>query len=185
MRKVIVFIATSVDGYIAGPGEDLSFLSSVEEPGQDYGYAAFIETVDTVILGRKTYDKVLSFGIPFPHADKKTFVITRSPRAQQDSVVFYNDDLKNLIDSLKQAPGKNIFVDGGAEVVNALLQQDLIDEFTISLIPCFLGDGVRLFGDGRPPQSLQLAGCRHYPKGLVQLQYTRAGAAPAPLPEQA
>lgn len=80
-RKVILYIATSLDGYIAKPNDDLSFLSVVQRDGEDYGYVDFIKSVDTVILGRKTYDWVMTQVPEFPHADKNSYVITRTPRA--------------------------------------------------------------------------------------------------------
>ena len=101
-RKVIVYIAVSLDGYIAKPNDDLGFLSIVEEEGQDYGYADFVETVDAVIVGRKTYDKVLSMGVDFPHADKDAYIITRTPRPTIGSVKFYTGNLKSLVDRLKR-----------------------------------------------------------------------------------
>ncbi|HNP99428.1 MAG TPA: dihydrofolate reductase, partial [Bacteroidia bacterium] len=75
-RKIILYIACSVDGYIAGPNDNLDFLSMVERPSEDYGYQKFTDTIDAVIMGRKTYDKVLSFGIPFPHSGRNCFVVT-------------------------------------------------------------------------------------------------------------
>ncbi len=90
-RKVILYIAASLDGYIAGPNGNLDFLSIVAQEGQDYGYADFIDSIDTVILGPKTYDKVLSFGIPFPHAGKQTFVITKTARPNINNITFYTD----------------------------------------------------------------------------------------------
>jgi dihydrofolate reductase len=172
-RKVILYIAASLDGHIATNDDDLSFLSLVEQPGQDYGYQEFIHTIDAVVLGRKTYDKVLSFGIDFPHADKECYIITRTPRAQEGNIRFYNGDLKALITNLKTKKGENIFVDGGAEVVNTLMKEDLIDEYVISIIPIFLGDGIRLFQDGRPEQHIELAGSQSFEKGLMQLHYKR------------
>src|SRR4051812_24677761 len=92
-RLVILYIAMSVDGYIAGENGDISWLSTVEIPGEDYGYGEFIKTVDTVIMGRKTYEKVLSFGIGFPHADKKCYVISRERKGVEENVTFYNGSL--------------------------------------------------------------------------------------------
>lgn len=172
-RKVILYIATSLDGYIAQPNDDLNFLSSVEQEGQDYGYAEFIETVDAVIVGRKTYDKVISMGFDFPHADKDTYIITRIPKPTIGSVKFYTGDLKSLIDRLKSEKGKNIFCDGGAEIVNELLKGELIDEFIVSVIPILVGDGTKLFNDGRPEQKLELFSVKSYEKGLTQLHYKR------------
>ncbi|MBL7900762.1 MAG: dihydrofolate reductase [Bacteroidia bacterium] len=173
-RKVIVYIATSLDGYIAKPNDDLDFLSIVEQEGQDYGYADFIKTVDTVVVGRKTYDKVISMGFDFPHADKNAYIITRTPRPNIGSVKFYTEDLKALVDKLKTEKGKNIFCDGGAEIVNELLKHDLIDEFIISIIPILVGNGTKLFKDNRPEQKLELISVKSFEKGLTQLHYKRA-----------
>ncbi len=174
MRKLILYIATSLDGYIAKPNDDLEFLSVVEQEGEDYGYSDFVKTVDAVIVGRKTYDKVISMGFDFPHADKDTYIITRTPRPNIGSVKFYTDDLKSLIDKLKSENGKNIFCDGGAEIVNELLKDDLIDEFIISLIPILVGNGTKLFKDGRPEQKLKLVSTKQFDKGLTQIHYKRA-----------
>lgn len=173
MRKVILYIAISLDGYIAKPDGEISWLSEVEKEGEDYGYHKFIQTVDSVILGRKTYDKVLSFGIPFPHRDKECFVITHQSKPHIGKINFYNGELKKLIDTLKRQKGKNIFVDGGAEIVNALMKENLIDEFIISTIPIFLGNGIKLFQDNRPEINLQLVKTKSFDSGLVQLHYKR------------
>jgi dihydrofolate reductase len=172
-RKVILYIAVSLDGYIAKPNDDLGFLSIVEQEGQDYGYADFIKTVDTVIVGRKTYDKVMSMGFDFPYADKDAYIITRTPRPSIGSVKFYSDNLKSLVDNLKSGSGKDIFCDGGAEIVNELLKDDLVDEFIISVIPILVGNGTKLFKDGRPEQRLELISAKQFDKGLTQLHYKR------------
>lgn len=172
-RKVILYIATSLDGYIAKPGENLDFLRMVEQEGQDYGYGAFIETVDTVILGRKTYDWVMTQVPAFPHADKDAYIITRTARPSEGKTHFYTGALPALIGRLKSEPGQNIFIDGGAEVVHALLQDDLIDEFIISVIPVLVGDGTMLFKSGRPEVPLTLVSVQSFAKGLVQLHYKR------------
>lgn len=129
--------------------------------------------MDTVILGRRTYDKVLSFGIDFPRRDKESYIITRALRKQEGNVRFYTGNLKRLVESLKQKDGGTVFVDGGAEVVNTMMQDDLIDEFIVSIIPVLLGDGIRLFQDNRPEQNLELVGSQSFEKGLVQLHYKR------------
>ena len=173
-RKVILYIATSLDGYIAKPNDDLGFLSIVEQKGQDYGYADLINTVDAVIVGRKTYDKIISMGFDFPHAHKDVYIITRTARPNVGSVKFYTDDLKSLIAKLKSENGKNIYCDGGAEIVNELLKNQLIDEFIISVIPILVGNGTKLFKDGRPEQKLELVSVKSFEKGLTQLHYKRA-----------
>ncbi len=172
-RSVIVFIATSLDGYIAKPNDDLSFLSIVEREGEDYGYAALLNRVDTVIIGRKTYEWVLAQAGMFPHADKETYVITRQDRPASGRITFYNGPLDQLITRLKAAPGKAIFCDGGAEVVNEMLRQDLIDELVVSVVPVMVGEGIRLFQDGRPGQHWRLDSARAFESGLVQVRYLR------------
>lgn len=170
-RKVILYIATSLDGYIAKPNDDLSFLSIVEQEGEDYGYADFVKSVDTVILGRKTYDWIVTQDPEFLHTDKDSYIITRTPRPGKGKINFYTGDLKELILRLKSEQGKNIFIDGGAEIVNELLKQKLIDEFIISVIPILIGNGTRLFKDGRPEQTLKIVDVRKFDTGLLQVHY--------------
>ena len=130
--------------------------------------------MDTVIVGRKTYDKVTSMGFDFPHADKDAYIITRTPRPTVGSVKFYTGDLKTLVGKLKTESGKNIFCDGGAEMVNELLKDNLIDEFIISVIPILVGNGTKLFKDNRPEQKLELVSVKSFDKGLTQLHFKRA-----------
>lgn len=174
-RKVIVYIAASIDGFIAGPDGDLSFLSSVEKEGEDYGYAAFVKTVDTVIVGKSTYDKVLSMGYPFPHADKESYIITRSERPAEGNITFYTGDVAALVSDLKTKPGQTIFIDGGAYVVNLLLQHQLIDEMYLSIIPVMLGSGIGLFKQGNSLQAAALQSVKQFDTGLVQLHYQFTG----------
>ena len=161
----------SLDGYIAKPNDDLSFLSIVEKDGEDYGYIDFITTIDTVIIGRRTYDWVMNQVPEFPHSDIDTYVLTRTPRPSVGKTNFYTGDLKSLVLSLKGQEGKSVFVDGGAEVVNELLADNLIDDFIISVIPIMVGEGIRLFKDGRPEQVLELIDVKKFETGLVQLHY--------------
>ena len=172
-REVILYIAMSLDGYIATTDQDISWLSIVECPPEDYGYHDFIKTIDTVIMGRKTYEKVLSFGIDFPHKDKKCYVISRTKTGKDENVEFYQGSLRDLIANIRQTEGKHIFCDGGAEVVFELMKHGLIDRYILSVIPILLGNGVRLFKEGSIRQTLELVNCRSYPTGLVQMEYSK------------
>jgi len=169
-RKVVLYIAISADGYIAKEDGNLDWLNVVDKPGEDYGYQDFVNTVDTVIMGRKTYDKVLSFGIPFPHSGRQCIVWSQQRTGTDDNVTYYNGNIKNLIEELKSLPGKNIFIDGGAALVQELMRYQLIDRYIISVIPYFTGGGIRLF-DGGEETKLQLVRCVQFPTGLVQLWY--------------
>ena len=173
-RKLIVYIACSLDGFIAKPGDDLSFLDRVQKENEDYGYNDFISTVDTVILGRKTYDWVMTQVSKFPHSKRETYIVTHRAAPKQGNIIFYTGDLKSLVISLKNKKGKNIFCDGGAEIVNELLKEKLIDELIISVVPVLVGDGIRLFKNGRPEQDLVLNSVKEFDTGLVQLYYKTA-----------
>lgn len=170
-RQVVLYIAMSIDGYIARDEDNIDFLSIVDRPGEDYGYLDFQRSVDTLIWGRKTYDKLLSFGIDFPHKDKKVFVLSRTKTGADENVQYFNGPVKELITSLQQQPGKNIYCDGGGEIVYELLKESLIDKMIISVIPHLVGKGIRLFKDGRPEQGLTLTRSISFPSGLVQLWY--------------
>lgn len=175
MSPKSLFIATSLDGYIAKPNDDLSFLKLVEKEGEDYGYAEFTANVDTVILGRKTYDYVFK-EIGSSHYDngkRDVYVITRTPKEKVGRTTFHTGALTDLVKQLQSETGQKIYCDGGAEVINELLKNDLIDEFIISIVPILLGKGTRLFKDGRPEQLLELPTAKTFDTGLTQLRYKR------------
>jgi dihydrofolate reductase len=175
MRTVSLFIATTLDGYIAKPGNDLSFLKLVEKEDEDYGYAEFTATIDTIILGRKTYDWVVKEigSSHYDNGERKVYVITRTERPAVGKTRFYNGSPAELVRQLKSEEGKNIYCDGGAEVINDLLKNDLVDEMIISVIPVLVGDGTRLFKDGRPEQELELLTTKTFDTGLTQLHFRR------------
>lgn len=175
MRKVSLFIATSLDGYIAKPNDDLSFLKIVEKEGEDYGYTEFTETIDTLIIGRKTYDYVLKELGPshYDNGKRDVYVITRTEKPNVGRTTFYTGNLTDLVKQLQSENGKNIYCDGGSEIINELLKNDLVDEFIISIVPVLLGNGTRLFKDGRPEQELQFVSAKAYETGLTQLYYKR------------
>lgn len=175
MPKLFLYIATSLDGYIAKPNDDLSFLKLVEKEGEDYGYAAFTSTIDTILLGRKTYDWVQrEMGSEhYDNGKRKVYVLTRTVRPASGNTTFYTGDLVELVQELKKGTGKHIYCDGGAEIINELLKHDLIDELIISVVPILLGNGTRLFQDGRPEQLLELVESKRFETGLVQVHYRR------------
>ena len=170
-----IYIATSLDGYIAKPNDDLSFLKVVEKEGEDYGYKEFTKTIDTIILGRRTYDWVLKEIGPsyYDNGERNVYVITRTERPNVGKTIFYTKNLSELVQQLKAENGKNIYCDGGAEIINELLQHDLIDELIISIIPVLVGNGTRLFKDSRPEQELEFMSAKSFDTGLIQLYYKR------------
>jgi dihydrofolate reductase len=175
-RKVILYISMSVDGFLATKDDDLSWLSIVEKEGEDYGYGALTASVDTYIVGRKTYEVVLNLtnGV-FSQADQyDCYVITREERKPENGITFYNGDMETLIHELKQKEGGNIYCDGGGQIVKLLMEKNLIDKYIISVIPVMLGDGKRLFLGGNDKIRLKAQLSKYFDTGLVQLIYEKA-----------
>lgn len=169
-RKVTLFIAMSLDGYIAKPDGDISFLDSVAMEGEDYGYAEFVKTIDTVVWGRKTYDKVLGMDAISHYQDKQIYVLSNSLSGSNGNVTFFNN-VAELFAKLQSAEGKGIYCDGGAELVSECMKNHLFDELIVSVIPVLLGDGIHLFKSGIPESKLKLIGSQQFASGLVQLRY--------------
>jgi len=174
-RKLILYISMSLDGFIATEDDDLSWLSIVEKEDEDYGYHSFNETVDTYIVGRITYDNILKLtGGVFPQAERhKCYILSREEREDANSVTFYHGDIEILIEDLKSVEGKNIYCDGGAQIVKLLMEKNLIDEYIISIIPVMLGSGKRLFLGNTPFIKLKALPAKTFDTGLVQLHYQK------------
>lgn len=174
-RKLLLFISMSLDGFIATNDDDLSWLSIVEQEGEDYGYGEVMERTDTYIVGRKTYDVVRTLtGGDFPQATTHDcYVITREARDDEPGVTFYDRDIGALIDEIRSRPGTDIYCDGGGQIVRMLMERNLIDEYIISVIPTMLGEGKRLFLGGVGPIGVRLESVREFDSGLVQVRYTR------------
>lgn len=171
MRKVVVYIAASLDGFIAAPGDDLSFLDMVQSQNEDYGYSDFMQTVSTVIMGRRTYEWLMKQVPEFPHANLEHYIISgiSTPIGKEK---YYSGNVTELINTLRSQPGKNIFVDGGSVLINTLLKEHCIDQIIVSVIPVLLGNGIRLFESGNPVSGLKLVSAKSFPSGLVQLNYS-------------
>lgn len=177
-KQVLVktFIATSLDGYVAGEQGELDFLeaatdtSAPETAPQDYGYATWMAQVGTVLVGRKSYDKVLSFGEPFAYAGKDCVVWTRQPIEARDGVSTHAGDLVPLIARLRTEGKGHVYADGGGELIRQLLREGLVDEMVISVLPVLLGKGTSLFAGLGQKVQLELISQTAYPK-LLQLHY--------------
>jgi dihydrofolate reductase len=169
MRKIILFIATSLDGFIAGRSGEIDWLFT----DQDYGYAEFLNTIDVVIMGRKTYEQVLTFG-EYPYKGIEGYVFSRSRAGMKDkNVALLSGDVANFVHALKEKPGKNIWLVGGAGLIHAFMQHNLIDEYVISVHPIVLGSGIPLFRSPIPATKLVFMQSRTFGSGLVQLTYGR------------
>jgi len=168
--KCSAFIATSLDGFIARSDGSLDWLSVVERPGEDYGFEAFYSTVDTVVLGRKTYETALGFD-SWPYQGKRCIVLTRdTARVALRGEEFIAGEFTQVLEYLSKTGARHAYVDGGATIALAL-RAEAIAGLTISVIPVLLGSGVPLCPDIGRDISLELTAQRAYPSGLVQLCY--------------
>ncbi len=173
-RKVVLFIASSLDGYIAAKDESLEWLFEVEGEG-DNGFSEFYDTVDTVLMGKKTYDWVMKQEIEeFPYKNKECYVFTRSSYKDTENVKFVNDDIKNFENKLKNKVGNNIWVAGGGELLNSFIQEDLVDEFIITIAPTIIGNGIPLFKEGNHQLDLSLKGTKKFNQ-FIELHYEVKG----------
>lgn len=173
MRKMKLFIACSLDGYIASKDGDISFLNQAELPGEDYGYTSFLKTIDTVIMGRKTYEKIISFDVPFPHPNETVYVFSSTLKGKNEHVIFVNNHVETFIENLKATQGKDIFLDGGAQLIKSCLTYQLIDEMIITILPLLLGDGIPLFLPIKHTQTFSLIKEQKFSNGLIQLTYQK------------
>ena len=169
MRKVRLFIATSLDGHIARADGRIDWLFH----DADYGYAAFYDSIDTVVMGRRTYDEVLGLG-PYPYPDKAGYVFSHSrPARIAKHVEFVSGPPGKLVARLRETAGKDIWLAGGAGLAAAFLDDDLVDEIIVSVHPVVLGSGIPLFPRQGREVALTLRGVQSFASGLVQLRYER------------
>jgi len=154
-RKVVLFIAISLDGYIARHNGEVNWLYTIEGEG-DNGYQVFYDTVDTVLMGRKTYDEALTLAEEFPYSDKTCYVFSRSEQQPNSHVTFVQEDIVTFVKELKEQPGDSIWMVGGADALDGMIKNQLVDEFIITIAPVLLGEGIPLFKEQPLEQSLTL-----------------------------
>jgi len=177
MRKVILYTAVSLDGFIAGPDDDLNWLTDPENPNPDpneYGYLDFLETIGTTLMGYKTYRIILAMGEPFPYTGKENFVFSRKDHpADGNPVRFISGDLPAFVGQLKQQPGRDIWLVGGGQINGLLLEAGLIDQMILTYVPAVLGSGIRLFGDFSGYSRFSLQKTELLSGSMVQLIYQK------------
>ena len=171
-RKVIVHIAASADGYIARPDGDLEWLTSRPAPKGFYGIEAFTRTIDTMLLGRQTFEASLQLGATFD-SKRRTIVFSRhQPPAEVPSgVEFASGPIGPYMSRLRAEPGKDIWLMGGGDLIASFLDAQAIDEFIVSVVPVFIGDGIPLIARRHRHVPLVLQSVERFDDGLVQLHY--------------
>lgn len=171
-----VFIATSLDGFIADELGSVDFLYKYPEPpGEDMGYYNFMASVDALLMGRKTFETVLGFGVEWPYT-KPVFIwsstIKSFPSDLDGKVYLVNGTLAQVISQLHTLNHYNLYIDG-AQTIQSFLNENLIDEMTITTIPVLLGSGIPLFHNLLKASYFTCVESKHYPHGLTQSKYTK------------
>lgn len=176
MRKVTLFIAMSLDGYIADKNGSVDWLSGQDKDAENTDtYSAFIKNIDTVVMGWNTYHQVTTELSPneWVYQGLSTYVITHRKADSSEEIHFTQEDPVTLIKRLRSQEGKNIWICGGSNIIHQCMQNDLIDEYQISIIPTILGEGIPLFYNTEKQLKLRLVDTKNY-NGIVDVAYVRA-----------
>jgi dihydrofolate reductase len=170
MRKVILGVGISLDGYIARPNGAVDFLFMPK----DYlpSMAAFMKRIDTAIMGRKTYDVARKMGGSF--GEMQSYVFSRkSPAGERNGVTFLKKTPAAFMAEVRKRPGKDIWLMGGGELARNFLKADLVDELYLGIVPVALGRGIPLFPSGFPQRDFKLVENKTFSRGLIALAYQR------------
>ncbi|WP_044640170.1 dihydrofolate reductase family protein [Risungbinella massiliensis] len=172
--EVVLYIAQTLDGYIAREDGSIDFLESIEGEG-DNGYSAFLESIDTVVMGRDTYDQVRSFNVPFPYQGLECYVFSRTRKGSDEYVTYVEGDVGEFIETLRAKRGKKIWLVGGAKLIEAFQGANSIDEYVVASLPYLLGSGIRLFQRKEPREErLELQKVERFGE-VVLLHYRSKG----------
>jgi dihydrofolate reductase len=172
-RKIIVNLATSADGYIARPDGDIEWLTRRPAPRGFYGMGTFMQSIDTTLMGRKTYDVGVQMGATFD-SKARTYVFSRQPPpvSVPSGVEFVAGGIGSFAKRLRDRKGRNIWMMGGGEIIASFLDERAIDEFIVSVVPVFIGDGIPLIARRHRDVPLTLRAVERFPDGVVQLHYS-------------
>jgi dihydrofolate reductase len=172
-RNIIVNIATSADGYIARPDGDIEWLTRRPAPKGFYGMGKFMQSIDTTLFGRKTYEVGLQMGATFDSKGRNYVFSRRPPQASVPAgVEFVAGGINAFAKRLREQQGKNIWMMGGGEIIASFLDEGAIDEFIISVVPVFIGEGIPLIAHRHRDVPLSLRTVQRFPDGVVQLHYS-------------
>ncbi|MBH0228661.1 dihydrofolate reductase family protein [Halobacillus yeomjeoni] len=170
MGKVVLYIAQSLDGYISRENGDIDWLRD----DQDYGFDTFFESVNTVIMGRKTYEHIFELAEEFPYKNKDVYVVSRMKEGYDEYATYIQpEQISPLIEVLKNDQDKTIWLVGGAQLIYLFISLDLIDEFQIAIQPTLIGNGIPLFEKNEMEQQLDLTDVKKFDDGMLILTYRR------------
>ncbi len=168
-----LYIATSLDSFIAREDGSINWLTEYENnPETDYGYSEFYASIGTVLMGRKTYEQVLGFG-DWPYGEKKSYVFTRQkePLRRENNVEFVSGDIGKFVRDLKENTEEDIWLVGGSQLIKVFLEENLVQDLIIFVVPIILGSGIPLFDRIGKEIRLTTGKVERYENGLVRLEY--------------
>jgi dihydrofolate reductase len=175
LRKVIYSVGCSLDGYIAAPDGSVDWLNRVasKAEGEDFGMGAFFQSIDTVLMGRKTYEHALKMGMGKDgYKGMKNYVFSRSlPPGERDGVEFVSATIKQVVTRLRKSSGRDIWLCGGGELARQALAEGIVDEVTLGVAPVLIGAGRPTFPSTFPETDLELVECKQYKAGILGLTY--------------
>jgi len=170
MRKVVLGLGISLDGYIARRDGSVDFLFMP----RDYPMALFLKSIDTAVMGRKTWRAALKMGGSFDATSTTSYVMSRTqPPGRRGGVIFTNQTPAALIAEIRERRGKDIWLMGGGELARDFLKADLVDELYLGVVPVLLGEGLPLFPSGFPQRDFALLENKTYSRGMIALKYRR------------
>ena len=183
MSRIVAYIATSLDGFIARPDDDISWLDPFNAGGEDYGFADFMETVGTAVMGARTWEQSRAHPERLLHGIKTYILTTRSlPSAPGIDGELWHGPLTGLVKKIRQESEGDVYIVGGGKVISRFLDEGLIDEIRQFIVPVILKDGIPLYTGLTHEISLQLVQAVPYRSGIVQLRYNFGSPAPKNAP---
>ena len=166
-KKVILQLATTIDGYIADEHGSVDWIDATVGFDLDWGYDQFMSSIDTIVMGATSYRDALKLSPTFPYAEKDNYILTHQDKTDLPKRHFINGSVVELVKKLRQGSGKGIWIFGGGSVIQPLIEADLIDEYQLFTAPVILGKGVSLFGQRTKPLLLQLKSTTVFGPGVM------------------
>ena len=174
MKKIILYITSSIDQRIAYSDGGFEWLTKLQRfQKQDFGYNELLDSVDTVIMGGRTYRELLNMDLKWSYTEKRTYVISRYKWNAKENIHFISENIIEMISEIRKQASKNILLIGGSELISIMLTADLIDEMQIVYFPVILGKGIPLFSEQSKESIWELTASKPYENGVLSVRYQK------------
>jgi len=176
MIKPVLYIATSLDAFIARPDGNIDWLTSIPSPQTgDYGYAEFLKSIGTTIMGRKTYNEIIGFGVDWPYIGLDSYIVTsdKELKIQSPETYLLTEKIKDFVAKTKSKANKDIWLIGGGQLITTFINEGILDKMIITIIPKIIGEGIPLFADKPIESNWKLIETKSFDTGVVNLTYEK------------